>query len=90
MWPATQYFVAQRESLASKFELRKIVLQKKKCFKLKLRENSHEVMVNTCNKARVVLQVAAREAITFFFPLEISTISGMHHTISRDRCPKQW
>ena len=45
----------------------KLFSKRKKCFKLKLRENSHEVMVNTCNKARVVLQVAAREVITFFF-----------------------
>ena len=45
----------------------KLFSKRKKCFKLKLRENSYEIMVNNCNKARVVLQVAAREMITFFF-----------------------
>ena len=59
-------FVEQCECLASEFGLRKIVLQKKKCLKLKLRENSHEVMVDNCYKSLVTLQVAAKEVMTFF------------------------
>ena len=59
-------FVAQCECLASEFDLRKIVLQKKKILELKLRANSHEVMVNNCYRSRVALQVSMRGVIFFF------------------------
>ena len=48
--------------------------KEKKPFKLKLRENSHEVMFDNCFKSRVLLKVTTREVMTLF--LEISTISG--------------
>ena len=66
-------FVEQCECPASKFGLQKIGLQDKKIFKLKLRENGHEIAIDNCFKSRVALQVTAREVMTFF--LEICTIS---------------
>ena len=79
--------VAQRECLASKFGLQKIVLQKKNSIQLKLLKNSHEVMVDNCNKSRAVLQVTAREVMTLFFRDQHH--SGPHRMISRDRCPEK-
>ena len=48
--------------------------KEKESFKLKLRENSHEVMADYYHNLPVALQVTAREVMTFF--LKISTISG--------------
>ena len=43
------------------------LFSKKNMFDLKLRENSHDVMVDNCYKYWVELQVAAREVMTFFW-----------------------
>ena len=62
--------MAQRECLASELGLRKIALQKKKSFKLKLRENSHKVMLDNCYKvAGGITGYGARgnDLFSFFF-----------------------
>ena len=51
--------------------------KEKKSFKLKLRKNSNEEMVDNCGKSRVALQVMAREIMLHF---------GLQHTISGYRC----
>ena len=59
----------------------------KKTIKLKLGENSHEVMVDNGYQSRVALQVTAREEMTCF---EDQHHLGLHHTISGDRCLEKW
>ena len=81
--------MAQCECLAFELGLQKIVLERKKSFKLKLRKNSHKVIVDYCYKSPVALQVTAKEVMTFFIFLEISTISGYITRFPRS-LPEKW
>ena len=73
LWPAKEFYDTVRMPGLRIWSSKNYFPKEKKIFELKLRENSHEVMVDNYYKSRVALQVAAREVINFF--LEISTVS---------------